>query len=146
MHTHSLAEVHGVRLPRRLAGRGRAHALLGEQAGKDRVRFRHLSRQHQSPGLSPTPRRNHRFPGCTLPRSSRSEAVARRYRKVGLLGTRWLRREQRLSRGSVTAQGVSYLRPELTEREEISRIIMEELVYGVFKPRRSPTASGSSAD
>ena len=62
-----------------------------------------------------------------------SEAVARRYRQVGLLGTRWLV-ESNVYPEKLTAQGVSYLRPDPTEREEISRIIMEELVYGVFKP------------
>ena len=62
-----------------------------------------------------------------------SEAVARRYRKVGLLGTRWLV-ESNVYPEKLTAHGVSYLRPEPAEREEISRIIMEELVYGVFKP------------
>jgi aspartate racemase len=32
------------------------------------------------------------------------------------------------------ARGLDYLRPEPDDREEMNRIIMDELVYGVFKP------------
>jgi aspartate racemase len=54
------------------------------------------------------------------------EAKARGYRRVGLTGTKWL------MDGPVYAKEL--VRPELHEREEINRIIMEELVCGVFKP------------
>jgi aspartate racemase len=55
-----------------------------------------------------------------------AEAAARGYRRVGLTGTRWL------MEGPVYASEL--LRPEAAEREEINRIIMEELTYGEFKP------------
>jgi len=55
-----------------------------------------------------------------------AEAAARGYRRVGLTGTRWL------MEGPVYAKDL--VRPETDEREEINRIIMEELVCGVFKP------------
>jgi aspartate racemase len=55
-----------------------------------------------------------------------AEAAARGYRRVGLTGTRWL------MDGPVYASEL--LRPEPAEREEINRIIMEELTYGEFKP------------
>lgn len=55
-----------------------------------------------------------------------AEAAARGYRRVGLTGTRWL------MEGPVYAKEL--VRPDAAEREEINRIIMEELVYGVFKP------------
>ena len=32
------------------------------------------------------------------------------------------------------AHGLDFLRPEPAERDELNRIIMDELVYGVFKP------------
>ena len=54
------------------------------------------------------------------------EAKARGYRRVGLTGTRWL------TEGPVYPQDL--MRPAPAEREEINRIIMDELVYGVFKP------------
>jgi aspartate racemase len=55
-----------------------------------------------------------------------AEAAARGYRRVGLTGTRWL------MEGPVYAKEL--MRPDAAEREEINRIIMDELVYGVFKP------------
>ena len=55
-----------------------------------------------------------------------AEAGRRGFRKVGLLGTKWL------VQGDVYPR--EYVRPTGPEREEINRIIMEELVCGVFKP------------
>jgi aspartate racemase len=55
-----------------------------------------------------------------------AEAAARGYRRVGLTGTRWL------MEGPVYAKEL--VRPDEAEREEINRIIMDELVCGVFKP------------
>ena len=54
------------------------------------------------------------------------EARARGYRRVGLTGTKWL------VEGPVYAKEL--VRPGPDEREEINRIIMDELVCGVFKP------------
>ena len=34
----------------------------------------------------------------------------------------------------LAASGLEFLRPDPAERDEINRIIMEELVYGTFKP------------
>jgi aspartate racemase len=61
------------------------------------------------------------------------EAVARGYRRLGLTGTRWLV-ESEVYPEKLAANGLEYVRPGPAEREEISRIIMEELVYGVFRP------------
>ncbi|HTS84785.1 MAG TPA: aspartate/glutamate racemase family protein [Usitatibacter sp.] len=54
------------------------------------------------------------------------EAKRRGFRRPGLTGTRWL-----VDSGVYPA---GYLRPTPAERAEIHRIIMDELVYGVFKP------------
>jgi aspartate racemase len=61
-----------------------------------------------------------------------SEARQRGFRRLGLLGTRWLI-ESEVYPQQLAELGLEYLRPEAHEREEINRIIMEELVYGVFK-------------
>lgn len=53
------------------------------------------------------------------------EAQRRGFRRLGLLGTRWL------VEGPVYPQSCE--RPESGERDEIHRIIMDELVRGVFK-------------
>jgi aspartate racemase len=55
-----------------------------------------------------------------------AEADRRRFKKPGLLGTKWL------VQGEVYP--AAYVRPHSDEREELSRIIMGELVCGVFKP------------
>ena len=56
-----------------------------------------------------------------------AEEVERRgFRRVGLTGTRWLVESDVYPAG--------YVRPTEAERAEIHRIIMDELVYGVFNP------------
>ncbi|HEX2834211.1 MAG TPA: amino acid racemase [Thermoanaerobaculia bacterium] len=63
------------------------------------------------------------------------QARARGFRKLALTGTRWLV-ESEVYPEQLRAQGVEFVRPEREEREEINRIIMDELVYGVFKPEQ----------
>jgi aspartate racemase len=62
-----------------------------------------------------------------------AQAVERGYRRLGLTGTRYLV-EGEVYPEMLTARGLEYVRPNTAEREEINRIIMDELVYGVFKP------------
>ncbi len=56
-----------------------------------------------------------------------AEAAARGFQRLGLTGTRYL--------VSSEVYPQNYVRPTADEREEINRIIFEELVYGVFKPK-----------
>jgi aspartate racemase len=60
-------------------------------------------------------------------------AVERGYRRLGVLGTRWLV-DSEVYPGKLAARGIEAMRPDAAERDEINRIIMEELVYGIFKP------------
>jgi len=62
-----------------------------------------------------------------------AQAAKRGFRRLGLTGTRWLV-ESGIYPEKLTARGLEYLRPNPDEREEINRIIMDELVYGDFKP------------
>jgi aspartate racemase len=55
-----------------------------------------------------------------------AEAVSRRFRRLGLTGTRYL--------VDSNVYPVEFVRPNPEERQEINRIIMDELVYGIFKP------------
>lgn len=61
------------------------------------------------------------------------EASNHRYRQLGLLGTRWLV-ESEVYPQKLAARRIHFLRPTDEERAEINRIIMDELVYGVFRP------------
>jgi aspartate racemase len=63
-----------------------------------------------------------------------AEAVNRRFRRIAITGTRWLV-ESEVYPEKLAARGLEYLRPNQAERDEINRIIMDELVYGVFKPK-----------
>lgn len=62
-----------------------------------------------------------------------AEASARGYRRLGLTGTRWLV-DSSVYPEKLAARGLEHVRPSSAERDEIHRIIMDELVYGVFKP------------
>lgn len=61
------------------------------------------------------------------------EAAARGFRRVGITGTRWLVGSE-IYPEKFTARGLAYLRPSVEERDEINRLIMDELVYGTFTP------------
>jgi len=61
------------------------------------------------------------------------EAAQRRYRRVGLLGTRWLV-ESNIYPEKFAEHAIFCLLPTQDERIEIDRIIMNELVYGIFRP------------
>jgi aspartate racemase len=62
-----------------------------------------------------------------------AEAEARGFSRIGLIGTRWLVQSD-VYPGKLRERGLEFMRPDSAEREEVNRIIMEELVYGVFKP------------
>jgi aspartate racemase len=67
-----------------------------------------------------------------------AQAVERGFRRLGLTGTRWLV-ESAIYPEKLAARGLEFVRPNTAEREEINRIIMDELVYGVFKPEAVAT-------
>ena len=60
------------------------------------------------------------------------EAVRQGFGRLGLTGTRWLV-ESEVYPEKLAARGLEFVRPTAAERDEINRIIMDELVYGVFK-------------
>jgi aspartate racemase len=62
-----------------------------------------------------------------------AEAERRGFRRIAITGTRWLV-ESEVYPEKLAARGIEFMRPSSAEREEINRIIMDELVYGVFKP------------
>lgn len=62
-----------------------------------------------------------------------AEAVERGFQRLGLTGTRWLV-ESDVYPAKLAARGIACLKPTADEREATNRIIMEELVRGVFKP------------
>lgn len=77
-------------------------------------------------------------PRSPLPWLHIAEAVAakaaeRGFRRLAVTGTRWLV-DSEVYPDKLAARGLAAVRPGMAERDEINRIIMDELVYGVFKP------------
>jgi aspartate racemase len=62
-----------------------------------------------------------------------AEAAVRKFRTLGILGTRWLI-DGDVYPAKLAARDLKWLRPTDAERDESSRIIMEELTAGVSKP------------
>ncbi len=62
-----------------------------------------------------------------------AQAMERGFRRLGLTGTRYLV-ESDVYPEKLAARGIDYVRPTADEREEVNRIIMDELVYGLFRP------------
>jgi len=61
------------------------------------------------------------------------EAQRRGYRRLGLLGTRWLV-DSEVYPTALAARGLACLKPSPADREAIDRVIMDELVAGRFTP------------
>ena len=62
-----------------------------------------------------------------------AEAERRGWRRLGLTGTRWLV-EGPVYPEKLAERGLNCVFPTAIERDEIHRIIMDELVIGVFRP------------
>jgi aspartate racemase len=64
-----------------------------------------------------------------------AEAAQRRFRKLALTGTKYLV-ESEVYPEKLAAREIAYVRPNAAEREEVNRIIFDELVYGVTRPEQ----------
>jgi aspartate racemase len=62
-----------------------------------------------------------------------AEAARRGFRRVGVVGTRWLV-ESEVYPEKLAERGIGHMRSNAADGGEINRIIMDELTYGVFKP------------
>ena len=60
-------------------------------------------------------------------------ASERGFKRLALTGTKWLV-EGPVYPGKLEARGIACVRPGAAERDEVNRIIMDELVCSVFKP------------
>lgn len=62
-----------------------------------------------------------------------SRAAERGFKRLGLTGTKYLV-ESDVYPQKLKARDLTFVRPNADEREEINRIIFDELVYSTFKP------------
>jgi aspartate racemase len=73
------------------------------------------------------------LPWLHIAREVAAQARARGFRRLALTGTRWLV-DSDVYPEALAAQGLECVKPTAAERAQIGRIIMDELVCGVFKP------------
>lgn len=66
------------------------------------------------------------------------EAAARGFRRLGLTGTRWLV-DSAVYPDALAARGIACVRPDDADRDAIDRLIMGELVRGVFRSEGTAT-------
>jgi aspartate racemase len=62
-----------------------------------------------------------------------AKAKERGFRRVGITGTQWLIRSN-VYPAALDREGIAWMRPPDAVRDELGRMIMEELVHGDFKP------------
>jgi aspartate racemase len=62
-----------------------------------------------------------------------AEAIGRKFRCLGVTGTRWLV-DSEVYPEKLAARGIDHVRPTAGERDETDRFIMDELVHGMFTP------------
>jgi aspartate racemase len=131
MHTHSFADYMGA--VERRDWRGVGELMLGsasklKQAGSDFLICPDNTIHQALPFIqSRLP-----LPWLHIAEVVAEEALGRGFHRLGVLGTRWLA-ESDVYPQALQARGLEYVRPDATEREEINRIIFDELVCGVFK-------------
>src|ERR1700694_1858895 len=132
MHTHSLAEY--VKCLDRSDWQGVGELMLASAnklatIGADFLICPDNTIHHALPYVEP----RSPLPWLHIAEIVAAEAVERGFGCLGLIGTRWPV-ESEVYPEKPTAGGLRYLRPNAAERQEINRIIMDELVCSVFKP------------
>lgn len=137
MHTHSLAEY--MKCIRRGDWQGVAELMLSSADKLAKIGADFLicpdNTIHQA---LPLVAARSPLPWLHIAEVVAAQAVERGFRRIGVTGTRWLV-ESEVYPEKLTARGLEYMRPDAAEREEINRIIMDELVYGIFKPEAAAT-------
>jgi len=73
------------------------------------------------------------LPWLHIAREVAAIAAARDHRRIGILGTHWLVDSDVYPAG-LAERGLEFARPSADDRILLGRIIMDELVYGVFDP------------
>jgi len=140
MHTHSLAEYMKCIYRNDWDGVGELMLSSAEKLAKAGAEFLVCPDNtiHQALGYV-EPRSP--LPWLHIAEVVAAKAVERGFRRVGITGTKYLV-DSSIYPEKLGARGLAWLRPEPAEREEINRIIFEELVRGVFEPGAVATFQG----
>jgi aspartate racemase len=73
------------------------------------------------------------LPWLHIADSVAADALGHGFKRIAITGTKWLT-ESEVYPQKFADRGLAWERPAAEEREEINRIIMDELVRGIFKP------------
>jgi aspartate racemase len=132
LHTHSLADYVTCLDRRDLAGVGALMLSSADKLARAGADFLicpdntiHQALDHVLP-RSP-------LPWLHIAEEVAAVAAARGYRRIGILGTHWLV-DSEVYPARLGERGLDYSRPAADDRQALGRIIMEELVRGVFEP------------
>jgi aspartate racemase len=131
MHTHSLAEYVACLDRNDWAGVGALMLSSAHKLARSGADFRICPDNtiHQAlPLIEP----HSPLPWLHIAEVVAATAAARGFRRVGLTGTRWLVDSEVYSQ-KLNALRIEAVRPSPEERVQISHIIMDELVRGIFK-------------
>jgi aspartate racemase len=132
MHTHSLGEYMKCIYRDDWQGAGELMLSSAEKLAKSGADFLICPDNTIHQALAYVERRSP-LPWLHIAEVVAGRAVERGFRRIGLTGTLWLV-ESEIYPEKLRARGLEYVRPDANERQAINRIIMDELVYGVFKP------------
>jgi aspartate racemase len=132
LHTHSLADYVACLDRRDLSGVAALMLSSGNKLARAGADFLicpdntiHQALDHVVPD-SP-------LPWLHIAKEVTTAAAVRGYQRVGILGTHWLV-DSDVYPGAFSERGLDYARPAPEDRLLLGRIIMDELVYGMFKP------------
>lgn len=131
MHTHSLASYMACIDRNDWRGVGELMLSSAEKLGRAGADFLICPDNTIHQALGPIRDRSP-LPWLHIAEVVAAHAAERGFRRLGLTGTRWLV-ESDVYPEKLAARGIEYVRPTADERAETSRIIMEELVCGVFE-------------
>jgi aspartate racemase len=113
---------------------GVAQIMLGAAHKLERIGARFLiCPDNTAHSALPWVERESPLPWLHIADAVADSATARGFRRLGLTGTRWLV-ESEVYPERLRARGIGFVRPPATECAEVHRIIMDELVHGVFRP------------
>ena len=132
LHTHSLAEYMECIYRNDWAGVGEIMLSSANKLAAAGARFL-ICPDNTIHQALPFVRSRSPLPWLHIAEVVAANAADRGFRRIGLTGTRWLV-ESEVYPEKLTALGLEAVRPDAAERAEINRIIMDELVRGVFKP------------
>lgn len=131
MHTHPLAEYMNCIYADNWQGVADLMLSSGEKLARNGADFL-ICPDNTIHNAMPLVRPHLPLPWLHIGEEVAAEAKQRRFGKIGILGTRYLV-ESDVYPEKLTKRGIAFERPTKSEREEINRIIFDELVYGNFR-------------